>query len=80
MRRPQAPFAAASDDQVPTLTETVIRPESVDEPEAAHPTSLNRRAVLLAAGATGMAWISILLARLFVGGAIGMGDRATAAG
>jgi hypothetical protein len=57
------------------VTDTVTRPRPAKEPEVAEAVVVKRGAGALAATATGLAWMGILLARLFVGGAIGMGDQ-----
>lgn len=57
------------------MTDTVTRSGRSKRRELRPPGLVSRRGVALAAVVTGVAWVGILLARLFVGGAVGMGDQ-----
>ena len=57
------------------MTDTVTRSGRSRRRERRPHSLVSRRSVALAAVVTGVAWVGILLARLFVGGAVGMGDQ-----
>ncbi|MGI8750927.1 MAG: hypothetical protein ACR2MN_01150 [Acidimicrobiales bacterium] len=61
-------------ERILTVTGTVTGTQVELAPDLT-PAGPARPAVALAAAATGLAWVGVLLARLFAGGAVGMGDQ-----
>ncbi len=57
------------------MTTTLAPPAEAPPTVSPPPQTTSVRSVAMTAAVTGMGWVAVLLARLFIGGAVGMGDQ-----